>query len=148
MPSKKPIGCRKPKCSLNVAFSGRKNLPPLFVTAKVRRAIERLLPTDHHRRLRKYFEVYGCLHCSRKNLIYGANGFCELCITMIGKRLRKLDQTLQAELLPAAPKAEEIYLESYNDARRLLADLRRKAGKAPERAKPFLRAQAKVYLDV
>jgi hypothetical protein len=121
-------------------------MPPLFLTIKLRKTIERLLPVGHHQRLRQYFDIYGCLHCSRKSVIYGANGFCRPCISMIGKRIKKVDKELQARKPAPLPKLEETYLRPYNSARQLLADLMQKIGKGPIRKKPEPKSPPKVYL--
>jgi hypothetical protein len=122
------------------------SVPPLFLTIKLRKAIERLLPVAHHQRLRQYFEIYGCLHCSRNKVLYGANGFCMICISMIGKRMRKLDKDLRERKPAHPPKLEETYLRPYNSARRLLADLMPKTGKGPTRKKPEPKFPPKVYM--
>jgi hypothetical protein len=122
------------------------SVPPLFLTIKLRKTIERLLPVEHHQRLRQYFNIYGCLHCSRNNVVYGANGFCKLCISMIGKRIRKVDKELQARRPAPPPKLEETYLRPYNSARQLLADLMPKTGKGAIRGKPEPKSPPKVYL--
>src|SRR6266852_2224780 len=138
MPSEKSINSRKSARRLGLVMPRRTNmqiLPPLFLTIKLRKTIERLLPDGHHQRLRQYFENYGCLHCSRKTGVYGANGFCLLCINMIGKRMKKVDKELQARKPAPPPKLEESYLRSYSSARQLLADLRPTIGKGPIRGK-------------
>jgi hypothetical protein len=112
----------------------------------LRKAIERLLPAGHHQRLRQYFENYGCLRCSRNNVIYGANGFCLLCIRMIGKRLKKVDKELLAREPALPPKLEETYLRPYNSAHQLLANLMPKIGKGPIRKKPEPKSPPKVYM--
>jgi len=124
------------------------SMPPLFLTTKLRKAIEQLLPVGHHQRLRRYFDIYGCLRCSRKNVLYGANGFCRLCINMIGKRMRKVDKELRAKKSALPPKLEESYLRPYNSARKLLADLMPKIGKRPIRKKAAPRYPPKVYLKL
>ena len=149
MPSEKSVTSRKPARRLNPVTRGGKHLqgmPPLFLTKKLRKTIERLLPIEHHQRLRQYFDIYGCLHCSRRAVVYGANGFCRLCISMLGKRIRKIDKELQSRKPVPPPKLEEIYLRSYNRARQLLADLRPMIGKRPIQAKPDLKTPTKVYL--
>ena len=149
MPSEKSVTSRKPARRLNPARPAGKHLqgmPPLFLTKKLRKTIERLLPIEHHQRLRQYFDIYGCLHCSRRAVVYGANGFCGLCISMLGKRIRKIDKELQSRKPVPPPKLEEIYLRSYNSARELLADLKPRIGKRPIRGKPDLRSLPKVYV--
>lgn len=122
------------------------SVPPLFLTVKLRKTIEQLLPIGHHQRLRQYFDTYGCLRCSRNRVVYGANGFCLLCINMIGKRLRKVDKELQARKPAPSPKLEETYLRPYNSARQLLADLMPKIGKGAMRGRPEPKSPPKVYL--
>ena len=93
MPSEKPVNFREPARRLKLLTLARartQTVPPLFLTKKLRKTIERLLPMGHHERLRRYFDLYGCLHCSRIAVIYGANGFCRACISMIGKRIQKM----------------------------------------------------------
>jgi hypothetical protein len=149
MPSEKSVTSRKLASRLGPVTPASKHsqsVPPLFLTKKLRKTIERLLPIGHHQRLRQYFDIYGCLHCSRRAVVYGANGFCRLCISMLGKRIRKIDKELQARKPVPPPKLEEIYLRSYNRARQLLADLRPTIGKWPIQARPDLKTPTKVYL--
>ena len=149
MPSEKSVNSRKRARRLDLvqlAKASMESVPPLFLTVKLRKTIERLLPVEHHQRLRRYFEIYGCLHCSRRRVIYGANGFCRLCISMIGKRIRKVDEELQARRLVTQPKLEETYLQPYNSARQLLADLIQKTAKRSIRGKPEPKSPPKVYV--
>ena len=149
MPSEKSVNSRKRARRLDLvqlAKASMESVPPLFLTVKLRKTIERLLPVEHHQRLRRYFDIYGCLHCSRRRVIYGANGFCRLCISMIGKRIRKVDEELQARRLVTQPKLEETYLQPYNSARQLLADLIQKTAKRSIRGKPEPKSPPKVYL--
>jgi len=149
MPSEKSVNSRKRARRLDLvqlAKASMESVPPLFLTVKLRKTIERLLPVEHHQRLRRYFDIYGCLHCSRRRVIYGANGFCRLCISMIGKRIRKVDEELQARRLVTQPKLEETYLQPYNSARQLLADLIQKTAKRSIRGKPEPKSPPKVYV--
>lgn len=149
MPSDESMNSRKPIRRLGRVRPIRANMgsvPPIFLTIKLRKAIERLLPVGHYQRLRQYFDFYGCLHCSRKNVLYGANGFCMVCISMIGKRMRKVDKHLRARRQALPPKLEENYLRPYNSARQLLADLMPYAGKGLIRKKPEPVSPPKVYL--
>ncbi len=124
----------------------KKSLPPLFLTQKLRRSIERLLPVRHHQRLRLYFDTHGCLRCSHNNVIYGANGFCRRCLIAIEKRLRKVDRELRGRLSDPPPDLEEDYLRPYNSARELLADLVPKMGKRSTQRKPEPKSPPKVYM--
>jgi len=149
MPSNESMNSRKPVRRVGRVRPIRANMgsmPPLFLTIKLRKAIERLLPVRHHQRLRQYFDIYGCLHCSRKNVLYGANGFCMLCISMIGKRMRKVDRALRARKPALPPTLEETYLRPYNSARQLLADLMPKIGKGLIQKKPEPKSPPKVYM--
>ena len=149
MSSEKSINSRKPARRLGLVTPARTNMesvPPLFLTIKLRKTIEQLLPIGHHQRLHQYFDIYGCLHCSRYNVLYGANGFCMLCMRMIGKRMRKVDKTLRARKLAPPAKLEETYLRPYNSARQLLADLMPKIGKEPIRKTPEPKFPPKIYL--
>jgi hypothetical protein len=142
MPSKKSL-TRLPSAKRKRAFAfpgeaAAQTMPPLFVSRELRRTIERMLPTRHHERLRKYFDTYGCLHCLQKNLVYGATGFCENCFSKIGRRLKKVDSMLRASypVSTQEPSAREIYLRPYHSARELLADLVPRSRK-PEAKKPY-----------
>jgi hypothetical protein len=149
MPSDESINSRKPirrGGRLTPIRANMGSLPPLFLTIKLRKAIERLLPVGYYQRLRQYFDIYGCLHCSRKNVLYGANGFCMICISMIGKRMRKVDKELRARKPALPPKLEETYLRPYNSARQLLADLMPKIGKGLIRKKLEPKSPPKVYM--
>ena len=126
--------------------AGRSSLPPLFLTLKLRKSIERLLPAGHHRRLRLYFDTYGCLRCQHKDTIYGGNGFCRLCLYAIGKRLKKVDKELRARPSDPLPDLEEAYLRPYKSARQLLADLIPKFGKRSTQKKPEPKSPPKVYM--
>jgi hypothetical protein len=117
-------------------------MPPLFVNKALRKTIDRILPTRHHERLRRYFQTYGCMRCSQKNMIYGANGFCLNCISAIGKRLKKIDATLRVSR-PLDTQDEEFradYLRPYTSARDLLADL------VPRTRKPESKLPATIHL--
>jgi hypothetical protein len=143
------MNSRKPTRRLGLVAPIRANMesmPPLFLKMSLRKTIERLLPVGHHQRMHLYFDTYGCLRCLRKNVIYGANGFCRVCLYTIGKRLRKVDRELRARKPELPPKLQEAYLRPYNSARQLLADLMPKTGKGPIRKKPEPKSPPKVYL--
>src|SRR5271170_6245465 len=63
MSSKKPIKTRSQPVTvrtvlLPVDTVTAHSLPPFFLTTELRKSIDRLLPTEHHRRLRMYFNTY------------------------------------------------------------------------------------------
>jgi hypothetical protein len=149
MSPEKPMkfhGCPARKGLLFTRADAGRSLPPFFLTSKVRKSIEKLLPTEHHQRLRLYFDTYGCLHCRLKNVIYGGNGFCFRCLSAIRKRLTKLDKELRARFSDPSPDMQEYYLRPYSTARHLLADLIPKLGKRSTQRKPELKAPTKVYM--
>ena len=111
------------------APSKMQTLPPLFLTKRIRKTIEKLLPPEHHRRLRLYFETYGCIRCSRNQVLYGGNGICMVCLHTIQKRLRKVDKQLQSTPPEPSPDWRDAYLRPYDTARQLLADLVPKIGR-------------------
>lgn len=123
-PLKQQVQCIRRKAPLFVPIPrGTQSLPPLFLTNKLRKTIGRLLPPEHHRRLRLYFEIYGCIRCSRNQVLYGGNGICMLCLHTIQKRLRKVDQRLHSTPPQLSPDWRGEYLRPYDAARQLLADL-------------------------
>jgi hypothetical protein len=124
----------------------KRTLPPFFLTRKLRRSIERLLPAEHHRRLRLYFATYGCLRCQHNDVIYGGNGFCCHCLRAIAKRLKKVDKELRTKFSDPTPNLEEVYLRPYNSARQLLADLVPKMNKRSAQRKPEPKSPPKVYV--
>ena len=124
----------------------KRTLPPVIVTNKLRKAIERLLPIEHHQRLRFYFETHGCLSCSRNNRIYGANGFCKPRIGTIEERLPKLDIELLTRLHAPPADLEETLLRPYRFTRQLFGDLVPTMGPRSSQAKPEPKSPPKIYI--
>jgi len=121
-------------------------LPPFFTTVKLRKSIDKLLPTGHHQRLRSYFDTYGCIRCSRDDVLYGSNGICYLCLRMIYKRMKKVDDNLQARFSTPPADLEEEFLRPYRSAQQLLADLVPKMSKRLDQRKSRPHSPAKVYV--
>lgn len=150
MPSKKSSSSRNP-LSRSVFLSEstermKSTLPPMFVTVKLRKAIEKLLPVEHHKRLRLYFDTYGCLGCRRKTMIYGANGFCKPCLGTIEKRLRKLDGKPQASVPARQPDLADQFVRPYRTACQLLSDLIPRVNRGLGQRKAEPKALPRVYL--
>jgi len=118
----------------------------MFVTIKLRKAIEKLLPVEHHKRLRLYFDTYGCLGCRRKTMIYGANGFCKPCLGTIEKRLRKLDGKPQASVPARQPDLADQFVRPYRTACQLLSDLIPGVNRRLGQRKAEPKALPRVYL--
>lgn len=96
---------------------------PWFLSMEVHRKIERLLPYIYHQRLRKYFELYGCIHCQRKNRLYYSNGLCGNCSSKLNEKLRRCDRLMMAELAEIGSIVPSELLEKIAAARDLLGDL-------------------------
>jgi hypothetical protein len=124
----------------------KSTLPAMFVNAKLRKAIERLLPVEHYKRLRSYFEVYGCLSCRKKNKLYGANGFCKPCLGTIEKRLRRLDRERKTRAPIPQPDLADRFVRPYRTACELLSDLVPRINPRLGQTKPEPKAQPRVYL--
>jgi hypothetical protein len=143
-PRRHPVAARtaSPPAHMGTAHS----LPPFFLTAELRKSIDRLLPTEHHKRLRMYFDTYGCIRCLRNDRIYSGNALCVHCLKSIAKRLIKVDFALRA-MFPDPPEPlEAAYLRPYRAARELLADLVPKVRRRSAKPKPISKFPARVYL--
>jgi len=42
-----------------------------------------------YRKMRFYFEDWGCLKCEKKGLVYGANGMCDRCAQTVQHRVAR-----------------------------------------------------------
>ncbi len=62
-------------------------LQPWFLPKVLSWKIRRMLPNDYWRKMRYYFDDYGCLRCGRKSVPYGVNGFCRVCRELILHRI-------------------------------------------------------------
>ena len=91
---------------------------PWFLSAEIAQAIRVLIPPGYQRKMRDYFDIYGCMRCKRENAPYQANGFCHLCNGLIRIRLRKcIQRRLGASQEILAPRA---FVGTPNRARKLL----------------------------
>src|ERR1700693_190550 len=123
------------------------SLPPFFVTKKIRKSIEQLLPAEHHKRLRLYFETYGCIRCSHSDVLYCANGLCVRCLRTVSKRLAKVDMKLRATV-PQPENLDKSFLSPYLSARQLLSDLVSKPSKELQKNRRVVKSPSKVYLKL
>src|SRR5258707_4779546 len=110
MSPEKPMKCHGRPARKGLLFTradtGR-SLPPFFLTCKVRKSIEKLLPTEHHQRLRLYFDTYGCLHCRLKNVIYGGHGVCCSCLCVINRAVGRLRKKMRDRYFDPTPDTQE-----------------------------------------
>src|SRR5258707_14143645 len=106
MSPEKPMKCHGRPARKGLLFTradtGR-SLPPFFLTCKVRKSIEKLLPTEHHQRLRLYFDTYGCLHCRLKNVIYGGKGVFFLRLSAIKRGWGRVGKKKRREVYGPPP---------------------------------------------
>jgi hypothetical protein len=95
-------------------------LQPWFLPEKVSRAIRSLIPLFHAKKLRYYFDDFGCIRCERKDVLYGSNGFCDACLRKvvrgIAKSLRQRVDELEAEM----PVNGRIFSDGMMRAERLI----------------------------
>lgn len=98
--------------------------PPWFIEKKVLKKIRSMIPDYYHKRLRYYFDSFGCIRCGRKDVIYSCGGLCLGCQWTINNRLKKSDEEMKQHYgakvwrLPSAH-----FLKRYATARELLRDL-------------------------
>jgi hypothetical protein len=71
-----------------ISVSDRAMLQPWFLPRHVSVAIRRLLPDESTRKMRHFFDDYGCLRCDRKDIPYGSNGMCYKCFDMVRRKLK------------------------------------------------------------
>jgi hypothetical protein len=95
--------------------------PPWFLEKKVLKKVRGMLPDYYHKRLRYYFDVFGCIRCGRKDVIYSCGGLCLGCQWTINNRLKKSDKEMKRHYgaserrLPSAQ-----FLKRYTTAQELL----------------------------
>jgi hypothetical protein len=99
-----------------------KSYVPWFVSRKTYEQMYSLLPKIYFRRFSSYFKRYGCLRCSKRLVIYGANGLCKPCLGLVSDRLKACDRALERRYAPYFKKADR-FLHRSRTARALLADL-------------------------
>jgi hypothetical protein len=113
---------------------------PWFVSRETYEQMYNLLPKIHFRRLSTYFKRYGCLRCSKRLVVYGANGLCKRCLGLVSDRLKACDRVLERRYAGRFQKADR-YLHRSKTARALLADLaEHEVGKGRYRALGQVRA--------
>src|SRR6266446_948888 len=62
-------------------------LQPWFLPRPLCRKIRSMVPNDYWRKMRYYFDDYGCLKRARKTVQYGINGLCRVCYKLILHRI-------------------------------------------------------------
>jgi hypothetical protein len=95
---------------------------PWFVSKEVYSRMYRLLPKICFRRFSTYFKRYGCLRCSRRLALYGANGLCLQCLGVVSERLKVCDGMLKRRYKDHSCKADR-YFHRAKTAQAMLSDL-------------------------
>src|SRR5713101_17207 len=99
-------------------------LQPWFLPLRTSGAILRLLPPEYRKKMRHYFDDYGCLKCERVGGLYSSNGMCKRCVVKI---LRRLRSSVRRHLTNSAKdgrlRSSDEFLTNAKIARRLLEDM-------------------------
>jgi hypothetical protein len=106
-------------------------LQPWFLPRHTAFAIKRILPPEHRHKMRFYFDDYGCLKCEQRDVQYGSNGLCKLCMQRIKLRLFF---AIKRRWTAASPDNLPRTFKRMADAQRLLRDLLASSSK-PRRKK-------------
>jgi hypothetical protein len=96
---------------------------PWFLSAEIAQAIRVLIPPGYQRKMRDYFDSYGCMKCDRRDGVYQSNGMCKLCVNVVRIRLRKcIQQRLSGTGEIASPG---VFVGAPQKASRLLRGISR-----------------------
>src|SRR5258706_4041920 len=100
----------------------RDPLQPWFLPRALSRKIRSMVPNDYWRKMRYYFDDYGCLKCEQKSVPYGLNGLCRACYKLILHRIAfALGSRAKAAVKPQY-SAQHLHRIAY--AHQLLRDLK------------------------
>jgi len=95
-------------------------LQPWYLPLKTATTIRRILPSEQRHKMKFYFEDYGCMKCSRKKVLYGANGMCRKCHGQLKLRiLFAIKRRWTAKSIDNKPRT----FTRIGDAQRILSDL-------------------------
>lgn len=124
-------------------------IQPWFLNVSISRAIRRLIPREYHLKMYWFFEEFGCIHCERKDVLYGSNGFCVQCQGSIRRRLGQVvKQRAKSFPLPSSPPPNQRYIDRVAHAEKLLRGIikrkRTKRTEAPPNTLPKLRYRQNV----
>lgn len=62
-------------------------LQPWYLPRRAAFTILKVLPPHYQKRMRDFFDDYGCMRCDRRNVAYRSNGFCDECAMLIYRRM-------------------------------------------------------------
>jgi len=116
------------RCSMASASKNKPRklrfFPPWFLKKSTMRKIEGLLPYYYHKRFRFYFDLYGCIRCGRKNVVYVCSGLCAGCQVTINSRLKTTDRAMKRQYDAGLGLPSAVFLKRLTIARELLKDFR------------------------
>ena len=109
--------------SLEEALANLLFLDARDLESSVRSELLRILPILVHtgRSWRARFAEYGCIHCHKKKVPYGAGGFCDRCATRESCRMREWFRKIGS---PARAIEAQAALTRKYDAAQLLLERR------------------------
>jgi hypothetical protein len=99
---------------------GKLVLQPWFVPEEICRAIQKLIPQLHIKKMRYYFDDHGCIRCRRKKVLYGGNGFCDRCLQRLMYRVIQSLRKRIANLEKDIPADGNIFADGMMKAQRLV----------------------------
>lgn len=91
---------------------------PWFLSSDIANEIRVLIPPGYQRKMRDYFDNFGCMSCHRADRLYGGNGMCHLCETKIRTRIRKcIQRRLDGSVEIVQP---DLFMKEPNKVKKLL----------------------------
>ncbi len=96
-------------------------LQPWFLPLKAAVSLRELLPGNHCHKMRFFFEDYGCLKCGKKNVRYGSNAMCKLCVQQV--KLKMLLAIRRRWTADGFENSQPRTFKRMADAQRMLRDL-------------------------
>ena len=73
---------------VSVLSSDELLLQPWFLTPRNANAIRALIPVDYRRKMRYFFDDYGCMICGEETL-HQSNGMCEICVRRVRTQIKQ-----------------------------------------------------------
>jgi hypothetical protein len=106
-------------------------LQPWFLPNRISLSIRKLLPPNYRRRMRDFFDDYGCMVCRRRDLLHKSNGMCRSCAMNIQKKIWR--SAIRRKKGRARGRLALGLLSYARQARRLLADFPRTNESVPKK---------------
>lgn len=109
-------------------FAADMPLQPWLLPKHVACEVARVIPFGYRKRLRFFFNDFGCIRCRRRTVRYGGSGFCENCSSRVSTLLRlsmkRHQKEIQADTMAPLRPTIQRYIERVDRAEELLADFR------------------------